>query len=163
MRVASIALRNSTYYRSSCHRRRSDTTGEIEKGLVILVGVTHDDEQADIDYLVNKTVNLRIFSAVDGISGFDLSLMDVGGSVLLISQFTLFADTRKGRRPGFTASAPGDIASPIFDDVAKAFEDAGVGVQLGVFGAMMNVELVNEGPATFLLDSVDRHRSRRRG
>ena len=130
---------------------------------MILVGVTHDDEQADIDYLVNKTVNLRIFSAVDGISGFDLSLMDVGGSVLLISQFTLFADTRKGRRPGFTASAPGDIASPIFDDVAKAFEDAGVGVQLGVFGAMMNVELVNEGPATFLLDSVDRHRSRRRG
>ena len=108
---------------------------------MILVGVTHDDEQADIDYLVNKTVNLRIFSAVDGTSGFDLSLMDVGGSVLLISQFTLFADTRKGRRPGFTASAPGDIASPIFDDVAKAFEDAGVGVQLGVFGAMMNVEL----------------------
>ena len=130
---------------------------------MILVGVTHDDEQADIDYLVNKTVNLRIFSAVDGTSGFDLSLMDVGGSVLLISQFTLFADTRKGRRPGFTALAPGDIASPIFDDVAKAFEDAGVGVQLGVFGAMMNVELVNEGPATFLLDSVDRHRSRRRG
>ena len=140
-----------------------ETTGEIEKGLVILVGVTHDDEAADIDYLVNKTVNLRIFSAVDGTSGFDLSLMDVGGSVLLISQFTLFADTRKGRRPGFTASAPGDIASPIFEDVAKAFEDAGVGVQLGVFGAMMNVELVNEGPATFLLDSVDRHRSRRRG
>ena len=140
-----------------------EATGEIEKGLVILVGVTHDDEQADIDYLVNKTVNLRIFSAVDGTSGFDLSLMDVGGSVLLISQFTLFADTRKGRRPGFTASAPGDIASPIFEDVAKAFEDAGVGVQLGVFGAMMNVELVNEGPATFLLDSVDRHRSRRRG
>ena len=139
------------------------TTGKIEKGLVILVGVTHDEEQADIDYLVNKTVNLRIFSAVDGTSGFDLSLMDVGGSVLLISQFTLFADTRKGRRPGFTASAPGDIASPIFDDVAKAFEDAGVGVQLGVFGAMMNVELVNEGPATFILDSVDRHRSRRRG
>ena len=130
---------------------------------MILVGVTHDDEQADIDYLVNKTVDLRIFSAVDGTSGFDLSLMDVGGSVLLISQFTLFADTRKGRRPGFTASAPGDIASPIFDDVAKAFEDAGVGVQLGVFGAMMNVELVNEGPATFILDSVDRHRSRRRG
>ena len=130
---------------------------------MILVGVTHDDEQADIDYLVNKTVNLRIFSAVDGTSGFDLSLMDVGGSVLLISQFTLFADTRKGRRPGFTASAPGDVASPIFDDVAKAFEDAGVGVQLGVFGAMMNVELANEGPATFLLDSSDRHRSRRGG
>ena len=140
-----------------------ETTGEIEKGLVILVGITHEDEQADIDYLVNKTVNLRIFSAVDGESGFDKSLLDVGGSVLLVSQFTLFADTRKGRRPGFTASAPGEVASPIFDQVAEAFEYAGVDVQLGVFGAMMYVELVNEGPATFILDSVDRHRSRRRG
>ena len=140
-----------------------EVTGQIGKGLVILVGVTHDDEQADIDYLVNKTVNLRIFSAVDGNSGFDLSLLDVGGSVLLISQFTLFADTRKGRRPGFTASAPGDVASPVFDKVAEAFEFAGANVQLGVFGAMMDVELVNEGPATFILDSTDRHRSRRRG
>ena len=140
-----------------------EVTGQIGKGLVILVGVTHDDEQADIEYLVNKTVNLRIFSAVDGVSGFDLSLLDVGGSVLLISQFTLFADTRKGRRPGFTASAPGDVASPIFDKVAEAFEFAGVDVQLGVFGAMMDVELVNEGPATFILDSTDRHRSRRKG
>ena len=140
-----------------------ETTGEIEKGLVILVGITHEDEQADIDYLVNKTVNLRIFSAVDGESGFDKSLLDVGGSVLLISQFTLFADTRKGRRPGFTASAPGEVASPIFDQVAEAFEYAGVDVQLGVFGAMMYVDLVNEGPATFILDSADRHRSRRRG
>ncbi len=140
-----------------------ETTGEIEKGLVILVGITHDDEQSDIDYLVNKTVNLRIFSAVDGKSGFDNSLLDVDGSVLLISQFTLFADTRKGRRPGFTASASGEVAGPIFDQVAEAFEYAGVDVQLGVFGAMMYVELVNEGPATFILDSADRHRSRRRG
>ena len=75
-------------------------TGQIGTGLVILVGITHDDEQADIDYLVNKTVNLRIFKAVEGASGFDLSLLDVNGAVLLISQFTLFADTRKGRRPG---------------------------------------------------------------
>ena len=128
---------------------------------MILVGVTHDDEQADVDYLVTKTVNLRIFSAVDGISGFDQSLLDVQGAVLLISQFTLYADTRKGRRPGFTGSAPGDVARPIFDRVAEAFENAGVSVQLGVFGAMMNVELVNEGPATFILDSDDRHRPRR--
>ena len=140
-----------------------ETTGEIEKGLVILVGVTHDDEQADIDYLANKTVNLRIFSGVDGTSGFDQSLLDVGGAVLLISQFTLFADTRKGRRPGFTASAPGEVASPMFEKVAEAFDSAGVDVQLGVFGAMMHVELVNEGPATFILDSTDRHRGRRQG
>ena len=139
------------------------TTGEIEKGLVVLVGVTHNDEQADIDYLVSKTVNLRIFKAADGVSGFDLSLLDVGGAVLLISQFTLYADTRKGRRPGFTSSAPGDIAEPIFDRVADAFRNQGVNVQLGVFGAMMDIELVNEGPATFILDSTDRHRNRRNG
>ena len=137
-------------------------TGEIDKGLVILVGVTHDDEQADIDYLVNKTVNLRIFRGEEG-EWFDRSLLDVGGGVLLVSQFTLYADTRKGRRPGFTASAPGDVAEPMFDQVADAFRGAGVEVQLGVFGAMMDVELVNEGPATFILDSTDRHRGRRRG
>ncbi len=139
-----------------------ETTGKIEKGLVILVGVTHDDEQADIDYLVNKTVNLRIFRGNDG-EWFDQSLLDVGGGALLVSQFTLYADTRKGRRPGFTASAPGEVASPIFDRVVEAFEYAGVNVQQGVFGAMMDVELVNEGPATFILDSTDRHRGRRRG
>ncbi len=129
---------------------------------MILVGVTHDDEQADIDYLVNKTVNLRIFRGDEG-EWFDRSLLDVGGGVLLVSQFTLYADTRKGRRPGFTASAPGDVAEPMFDQVADAFREAGVDVQLGVFGAMMDVELVNEGPATFILDSTDRHRGRRRG
>jgi D-tyrosyl-tRNA(Tyr) deacylase len=139
------------------------TTGEIAKGLVILVGVTHNDEQADIDYLVNKTVNLRIFRGDGGQAWFDQSLLDVGGGVLLVSQFTLYADTRKGRRPGFTESAPSEVAAPIFERVAEAFRDTGVDVQLGVFGAMMDVELVNEGPATFILDSADRHRSRRRG
>ena len=98
---------------------------------MILVGVTHDDEQADIDYLVNKTVNLRIFRGDEG-EWFDRSLLDVGGGVLLVSQFTLYADTRKGRRPGFTASAPGDVAEPMFDQVADAFREAGVDVQLGV-------------------------------
>ena len=137
-------------------------TGEIEQGLVILVGVTHDDEQADIDYLVNKTVGLRIFRGTDG-QWFDRSLLDVGGAVLLVSQFTLYADTRKGRRPGFTGSAPGEVAEPLFDRVVDAFRDAGVGVQLGVFGAMMDVELVNEGPSTFILDSADRNRPRRGG
>ena len=118
---------------------------------MILVGVTHDDEQADVDYLVNKTVNLRIFRGSDGNAWFDQSLLDVGGGVLLVSQFTLYADTRKGRRPGFTGSAPSEIAGPVFDKVAHAFRDTGVDVQLGVFGAMMDVELVNEGPGTFIL------------
>lgn len=137
-------------------------TGEIGKGLVILVGITHDDEQADIDYLVNKTVNLRIFRGDEG-EWFDRSLLDVGGGVLLVSQFTLYADTRKGRRPGFTGSAPGEVAGPVFDRVVDVFGGTGVDVQVGVFGAMMDVELVNEGPATFILDSADRHRGRRRG
>lgn len=141
----------------------AETTGEIDKGLVILVGVTHEDEQADIDYLVNKTVNLRIFRGNEEKAWFDQSLLEVGGSVLLVSQFTLYADTRKGRRPGFTASASSEVASPIFERVVEAFEYAGVNVQQGVFGAMMNVELVNEGPATFILDSTDRHRGRRQG
>ena len=138
-----------------------ETTGKIGKGLVILVGVTHDDEQADIDYLVNKTINLRIFRGETESAWFHKSLIDVGGSVLLVSQFTLYADTRKGRRPGFTAAAGGDVASPIFDRVVEAFLNSGVDAQTGVFGAMMDVELVNEGPATFILDSADRNRPRR--
>ncbi len=129
---------------------------------MILVGITHDDDDADVSYLVDKTVNLRIFNPIDGESGFDLSLKDVDGGVLLVSQFTLYADTRKGRRPGFTGAAPGDVSSPKFDDVAVAFRGTGVDVQLGVFGAMMDVELTNAGPATFLLDSSDRLRPRRR-
>lgn len=129
---------------------------------MILVGVTHDDEEADIDYLVNKTVNLRIFRSDDGEAWFDQSLHDVGGEVLLVSQFTLYADTRKGRRPGFTGSAPSEVANEVFDRVVEAFRDTGVEVQTGIFGAMMDVELVNEGPSTFILDSSDRHRARRR-
>ncbi len=139
-----------------------ETTGEIGRGLTILVGINHVDEQADIDYLVGKTVNLRIFSPVEGEVGFDLSLKDVSGGVLLISQFTLYADTRKGRRPGFTQAAPSNVSEPIFRRVIKAFEATGIDVQNGIFGAMMNVELTNEGPATFILDSQDRHRARRK-
>ncbi len=87
--------------------------------------------------------------------------MSVAG-VLLVSQFTLYADTRKGRRPGFTGSAPSEVANEVFDRVVEAFRDTGVEVQTGIFGAMMDVELVNEGPSTFILDSSDRHRARRR-
>jgi D-tyrosyl-tRNA(Tyr) deacylase len=128
-----------------------ETTGEIGKGLVILVGVTHDDEQADIDYLVNKTVNLRIFRGNEG-EWFDQSLLDISGGVLLVSQFTLYADTRKGRRPGFTASAPSEVASEVFDRVVDAFRATGVDVQTGIFGAMMDVELINDGPVTVMLE-----------
>lgn len=137
------------------------TTGSIGVGVVILCGISADDDDDDIEYLVNKTINLRVFRAADGSSGFDRSLTDVGGGVLLVSQFTLYANTRKGRRPGFTDAAPPEVAEPIYERVADAFRMRGVEVQTGVFGAMMQVQLTNDGPATFLIDSSERHQPRR--
>lgn len=138
-----------------------EVTGEIGDGFMILCGISREDSEEDIDYLVSKTVNLRIFRAEDDSSGFDLSLSDVAGSILLISQFTLYANTRKGRRPGFTDAASPDVAEPMFNRVVDAFEMEGVKVETGVFGAMMLVELANDGPATFIIDSDDRHKPRR--
>lgn len=138
-----------------------EVTGEIGDGFMILCGISREDSEEDIDYLVSKTVNLRIFRAEDDSSGFDLSLSDVAGSILLISQFTLYANTRKGRRPGFTDAASPDVAEPMFNRVVDAFEMEGVKVETGVFGAMMLVELANDGPATFIIDSEDRHKPRR--
>lgn len=138
-----------------------EVTGEIGDGFVILCGISGDDTEDDIDYLVSKTVNLRVFRAEDDSSGFDRSLADIGGGVLLVSQFTLYANTRKGRRPGFTDAASPDVAEPLFNRVVQSFEMQGVKAETGVFGAMMLVELVNDGPATFIVDSSDRHRPRR--
>ena len=138
-----------------------EVVGEIGSGLAILVGITHSDEDADIKYIVDKTVNLRVFPAENGDSGFDRSVLDIGGGVLLVSQFTLYANTRKGRRPGFTDAAPGPVSEPLFDQVVDAFRQAGAPVATGVFGAMMAVELENAGPATFVLDSAERHVPRR--
>ena len=136
-------------------------TGKIGAGLALLVGITQSDTDEDIDYLVEKTVNMRIFPAEDGPSGFDRSVIEVGGGILLISQFTLYASTRKGRRPGFTDAAPPEISQPMFDRVVAAFRATGVQTETGVFGAMMNVELENAGPATFILDTADRSQPRR--
>ena len=138
-----------------------EVTGEIGDGLLILCGISREDTEEDIDYLVNKTVNLRVFRAADDSSGFDLSLLDVYGSILLVSQFTLYANTRKGRRPGFTEAAMPDTAEPIYNRVVEEFQLQGVNVQTGVFAAMMQVELVNDGPATFIIDSSDRLKPRR--
>lgn len=138
-----------------------EVAGEIGDGLAILCGISREDTEDDIDYLVAKTVNLRVFRAADDSSGFDLSLLDVDGSVLLISQFTLYANTRKGRRPGFTDAALPDIAEPLYNRVVEEFQLQGVNVQTGVFAAMMQVELVNDGPATFIIDSSDRLKPRR--
>ncbi len=136
-------------------------TGSSERGLMILVGVTHDDEQQDIDYIVEKTVNMRLFPNEGEEHGFERSVIDIEGSVLLVSQFTLYASTRKGRRPSFTAAAPGPVSEPLFDRVVEAFRERGVSAETGVFGAYMQVELVNDGPVTITLDSQDRNTPRK--
>ena len=138
-----------------------ETVGKIGPGLALLIGITQEDGEDDIKYLVDKTVNMRIFPAEDGDSGFDRSVIDISGSLLLVSQFTLYATTRKGRRPGFTDAAPPDISEPMFNRVVEAFRFTGVPVETGVFGAMMSVSIENSGPATFILDTSDRLAPRR--
>ncbi len=135
-----------------------EVIGRIGGGLVALIGMAAGDEKADTDYLVNKIVNLRIFADAD--SKFNLSLLDVKGELLLISQFTLMADTRKGRRPSFTDAAPPDVAEFMFNEFVAEARKTGVKVETGKFQAHMLVELVNDGPVTIMLDSSDRLRAR---
>ena len=126
--------------------------GAIERGLVVLVGVGHDDTPAIARALADKTCDLRIFRDAAGLT--NLSLMDVGGEVLAISQFTLYADTRKGRRPSFLGAAPPALGNELYEAWCAAVEARGVRVARGVFGAEMAVELVNDGPMTIWLDSA---------
>ncbi len=124
---------------------------EIGDGLLVLLGVTHDDDQKDADYLVDKIVNLRIFEDAEG--KMNLSLVDTHREMMVVSQFTLYGDTRGGRRPSFIAAAPGSEAMSLYEYfVAKARESIS-NVKTGEFGAMMDVELVNDGPVTIILDS----------
>jgi D-aminoacyl-tRNA deacylase len=125
--------------------------GRIGPGLVILVGVGHTDTEQVADQMAAKAVDLRIFRDADGKT--NLSLIDVGGEVLAISQFTLFADTRKGRRPSFIDAARPDLGERLYQRFAAAIEARGVKVERGVFGAEMEVELLNDGPMTIWLDS----------
>ncbi len=138
-----------------------EVTGSIDRGLCLLIGITHDDTEDDLQYIMDKTLNMRIFPDDHGDSGFDKSVQDIGGSLLLISQFTLYATTRKGRRPGFTDAARPEMASPMFDQVVDAFRLSGLHVQTGVFGAAMTVRIENDGPVTIMLDSTDRNTPRR--
>lgn len=135
--------------------------GSIGRGLMLLIGITHDDTADDISYLVEKVVNMRIFPAVEGDSGFDQSVKDVNGSLLLVSQFTLYASTRKGRRPGFTDAARPEHSEPMFRQIIDVFSATGIPVETGIFGAMMNVNLENSGPVTILLDTAERNAPRR--
>ena len=133
--------------------------GSIGAGLVLLIGICRDDDIADADYIVGKAVNLRIFSDEQG--RFDRSALDIGAELLIISQFTLYADTRRGRRPSFSDAAPPEYAADLFQRTLERFEQTGLKVQTGLFQAHMAVSIHNDGPVTIMLDSADRHRARR--
>jgi D-tyrosyl-tRNA(Tyr) deacylase len=124
---------------------------EIETGLLLLVGVARGDGEAEADWLAGKVAGLRIMGDEEGM--MNLSVRDVGGEVLAVSQFTLLADTRKGKRPSFVQAAPPEEAEALFDHFCKRLREAGVGsVKAGYFGAMMEVALVNDGPVTIVLE-----------
>ncbi|MBO9336234.1 MAG: D-tyrosyl-tRNA(Tyr) deacylase [Roseiflexus sp.] len=129
-----------------------EVVGAIGRGLLILLGIGVGDSEAEARLLAEKTANLRIFADEEG--RFNRSLLDIGGEALVVSQFTLYADTRRGRRPSFSNAAPPEIAAPLVDVFASELRRLGVAVNTGRFGAMMRVALVNDGPVTILLDSV---------
>ncbi len=133
--------------------------GEIGPGLVVLVGVRRGDTPEDAAYLAKKTANLRIFADESG--KMNRSIKEVGGEVLAVSQFTLYAETRKGNRPSFTEAADPTLGRQLYELYIELLLKEGLHVESGVFGAMMEVELLNDGPVTILLDSADRNRPRR--
>ena len=127
-----------------------ETIAEIGKGLVILTGIGPEDGEAQAKYMAEKIATLRIFQDEEGKT--NLSCLDVGGEALVVSQFTLYADTRKGRRPSFINAAPPEIAEPLVDRFAELLRQQGVSTQTGQFGAEMMVEIHNDGPVTILLE-----------
>ena len=133
--------------------------GAIGRGLVVLLGVGRGDAAEDADWLARKTAELRIFP--DAAGRFNLSLLDAGGEALVVSQFTLLASTRRGRRPDFTGAAPPEEAEPLVERYVSALAQMGVRVAAGRFGAHMMVEIRNDGPVTILLDTADLDRPRR--
>ena len=136
-----------------------ETVGAIDDGLVVFVGIHEDDGEEDAAYIVNKTVNLRIFG--DDAGRFDRSALDTGAELLVISQFTLYGDTRRGRRPSFSHAMPPEPATALFDRTLRLFEQTGLNVETGQFQAHMIVSIKNDGPVTIMIDSADRQRPRR--
>jgi D-tyrosyl-tRNA(Tyr) deacylase len=131
-------------------RASASPGGEIGQGLCVLLGIARDDDERTARALAGKVARLRIFENADG--KFDRSLLDVGGATLVVSQFTLIADTRKGNRPSFTDAAPPDVAEPLYETFCAELTALGTQVERGVFGARMEVSLVNDGPVTIVLD-----------
>ena len=131
-----------------------ETKGAVDHGLVVLLGVTHEDTEEDARYLAKKIPYLRIFE--DNNEKMNLSLVDIGGKLLSISQFTLYGDTRKGRRPNFMGAAKPPQAEKLYETFNQMVENEGVHVETGEFGAMMDVKLTNSGPVTLILESKDR-------
>ena len=136
-----------------------ETVASIGRGLLLLVGAAQGDGEKEARRLARKCAELRIFSDAEG--KFNLSLLDVGGEALVVSQFTLLADTRRGRRPSFVGAAAPETGEPLVEAFSAAMREEGVPTQAGRFGAKMTVELVNEGPVTIVLDSADFERPRR--
>ncbi|MBK6314438.1 MAG: D-tyrosyl-tRNA(Tyr) deacylase [Blastocatellia bacterium] len=131
-------------------------TGRIGRGLVVLLGVGRDDSEAEAAWMLDKIAGLRIFA--DDAGKMNLSLEDIGGGLLVVSQFTLYGDTRKGRRPSFIDAAPPELASALYDRFVEIAKARGLEVGTGVFQAMMDVDLVNDGPVTLIIESPDRAR-----
>ena len=128
-----------------------DVVGSIDHGVMLLVGVTHHDTEEDAKYLAEKIANLRIFEDDDG--KMNLSLLEIGGQALSISQFTLYGDCRKGRRPNFMGAAKPEHATIIYDFFNNELHNKGISVQTGKFGAMMEIDFVNDGPVTLIIES----------
>lgn len=131
-----------------------NTVGQIGKGFMILLGVHEQDTQADVDYLVGKISKLRVFE--DDQQKMNRSIIDVGGEILSISQFTLFADTKKGNRPSFVQAAKPDTAIPLYEAFNEGLRQAGIPIETGIFGADMKCHLVNDGPVTIIIDSQNK-------
>lgn len=131
------------------------TVGEIGSGLLILLGITHDDTKTDAEYLASKIVALRIFDDADG--KMNVSVKEAGGGLLVVSQFTLYADVRRGLRPSWSNAAPPEVAGPLYEYFVEQCRKLIEPVETGSFRAMMEVELVNDGPVTLLLDSANRN------
>ena len=128
-----------------------NVTGEIKKGLLVLLGVTHEDTSKDVDYIIDKVLNLRIFEDED--EKMNISLKDVEGELLVVSQFTLYGDCRKGRRPSFSTAARPELATKLYEEFIEKSRKEGIVTQTGQFGAHMMVDLTNDGPVTILLES----------